>query len=345
MIEQMKKDEHIWNLFSGKEEYNPAILDKFSRFPYYASNNKNVFTPIVSKFLYENDFHVDFPEDQPFGICLTHDVDIISPLILSALQSGMKKSLALEFRKGGRDIYTYYKSKINPWLNFQQIMDLEAKYDAISSFFFLSLNENDQDYNYKIDEVASDMGNLVDYGWEVGLHGGHEAFNDFEKITEEKKRLEKISGSRVIGYRNHFLKFKIPTTWDFLSKTGFDYDSTYGYADCIGFRNGMCHPFKPYNRITEKFIDIIEIPAHIMDITLSKAYMNLDMRKAWQLTQTLIERVSDYNGVITVIWHNNRMLGDNLKLYEKILRYCYENGAWMTTGNNICQWWKKNGNF
>ena len=184
------------------------------------------------------------------------------------------------------------------------------------------------------------MGYIVDQGWEVGLHGGHEAFNNLDVLKREKDRLERALGKKVIGYRNHFLRFRVPDTWELLKEVGFRYDATYGHSYCVGFRNGMCHPFRPYNLKTNSEIDILEIPLVIMDITLYDAYMRLDSQTAWMLVKYLIDIVERYNGVLTVLWHNTFMTHDKLKMYTKILEYCSQKNAWMTSGEEICKFWK-----
>jgi len=35
------------------------------------------------------------------------------------------------------------------------------------------------------------------------------------------------------------------------------------------------------------------------------------------------------------------LVGEMLKFYEKTLKYCYEEGAWMTSGKEIWKWWNK----
>ena len=35
------------------------------------------------------------------------------------------------------------------------------------------------------------------------------------------------------------------------------------------------------------------------------------------------------------------MVNDQLKFYEKILKYCYEKEAWMMSGGEIGKWWSK----
>ncbi len=228
-----------------------------------------------------------------------------------------------------------------PYWYFRQIIDLEEKYNAKSSFFILSLDKIDLDFNFKVEEIAEELKDIIKKGWEVALHGGHNAYNNLEEIKKQKKRLEDVIEKDIIGYRNHFLRFKVPITWKFLTKAGFKYDSTFGFADCVGFRNGMCHPFKPYNLNENKVIDILELPLVIMDSTLID-YMKLDNFNAWELIKNLIDTVEKYNGVLTVLWHNTYMVYDKLVLYKKILDYCNKKNAWMTSGEDIWSWWNSN---
>jgi len=176
------------------------------------------------------------------------------------------------------------------------------------------------------------------------LHGGYNSFNNLDLILKEKIKLEEILGENIIGYRNHFLRFKIPETWELLRKAGFKYDTTLSYAEMIGFRNGMCHPFKPFNLNNNREIDVLEIPLVIQDGTL-RTYMNLNMDKSWLLCKKLIDTTKNMNGVITFVWHNH-FFDDVLykgwkNFYEKILNYSNEKNAWLTSGGNIFRWWTR----
>ena len=115
----------------------------------------------------------------------------------------------------------------------------------------------DIDFNFEIEDLEHEIGIIRDRGWEVGLHGGHNAYNNFEEIKKEKNKIERVLNKKVVGYRNYFLRFKVPDAWELLSKAGFKYDTTLGYADMVRFRNGMCHPFKPFNlRINREIVMI-----------------------------------------------------------------------------------------
>jgi peptidoglycan/xylan/chitin deacetylase (PgdA/CDA1 family) len=342
MIEKLKQNKELWELFTRKEEYNPLMLDQYDRFPYYLSKHRNIFEPEVSKFLIENGLKVEYPEGKNFAVCLTHDIDVVYlyPSKLSIMYNAAKSLKEHQIKTALKIPFYKINKNWNPLCDFEDIMALEEKYDAKSSFYFLTLNKGDLDFNFEIEDFEHEIGNIADNGWEVGLHGGHNAYNALDVIEDKKKRLEKVLGKKVIGYRNHFLKFKVPDTWELLSKAGFKYDSTFGYADCVGFRNGMCHPFRPFNLDTGKEIDILEIPLTIMDRTLLD-YMRLDFDKAWDVTKMLIDIVEKHNGIITILWHNTYMVDDKLKFYEQILKYCYEKKAWMTSGEEIWKWWIK----
>ena len=339
MHELLQKDPEIWDLFTRKEEYHSAIRDKFNRFPYYASIYRHIFEPKASKFLMENGYYVEYPNDRPFAVCLTHDIDEVYTSITTKGISAVKKFTKMRFNESLISIHQTRSKKI-PLVNFEEIMDLEEQYNAHSSFFVLALDPADRDYEYKIEHLEHEMGIIQDRGWEVGLHVGHQGYRDLNKLRTEKKSLEKVINHSVIGCRNHFLNFIVPDTWELLKEAGFAYDCSFGYADCTGFRNGMCHPFRPYNLQNKKIIDILEIPLVIMDVSLFEDYMRLDMGTAWELTRRLIDTVAGYHGVITMVWHNTTLAGEHRTFYEKILNYCSEKNAWITSGEQIFTWWR-----
>jgi hypothetical protein len=104
----------------------------------------------------------------------------------------------------------------------------------------------------------------------------------------------------------------------------------------------MCHPFRPFSLQKGQPIDIIEIPQVIMDDSLFDAYMRLDPERAWEVTRGLIDITARYHGVITLLWHNYSFFAEKRTFYEKILRYCAEKRAWMTSADQISRWWIQN---
>jgi peptidoglycan/xylan/chitin deacetylase (PgdA/CDA1 family) len=341
LIDELKKQTKLWDLFTKKEEYSPSFLDKYERFPHYLSSNRDVFEPKVSKYLLDKGFNPKYPGEKKFAVCLTHDIDRIYEGYSSCAFNSVRSAIKGNFK----DMINYptyaVDKKRHPYWNFHKIMELEEKYDATSSFYFLAHEPEEQDYRYSLETIKDDIRYIDARGWEVGLHGSHESYNNYDDLLKRKEKLESILGKPVIGYRNHYLRFKTPDTWELLSKAGFKYDTTFGYNDCAGFRNGMCHPFKPFNLNTGKEIGIIEIPLTIMDGTLLGDYMRLDFEAAWNLVEELIDKVEQCRGVITILWHNHYMQGEKLNFYERILKYCYEKDAWMTSGRQIYEWYSQ----
>ncbi|WP_367121914.1 polysaccharide deacetylase family protein [Methanohalophilus sp. DAL1] len=331
-----------WNIFTRKEEYSASELDNHDRFPYKQSEYQSILDPVVSKYLIEKGMSPEYPDGKKFAVCLTHDIDDILPPAKHTLLSSLFCMKFLDADRFKKQVLWKKKGmQDSPYLNFREIMELEQKYDAKSSFYFITTEKDPVRFRYNIEDIETELSEIIDNGFEVGLHGGYYAYNSLETIIKEKERLEKTLGKKVIGYRNHYLRFKVPDTWELLSKAGFKYDTTLGYSDKPGFRNGMCHPFKPYNLNTNEECNILEIPLVIMDGAMFSCSKTFET--AWQYSKDIIDTVERYNGVITLLWHNNvfncPFRDDWKKLYEKILKCCYEKDAWMTSGEEIFEWW------
>ena len=195
-----------------------------------------------------------------------------------------------------------------PDLDLGRIMEVEREHGVSSTFFFLAVEQASRDYSYTVGALSDLLKEIVDSGHEVGLHGSRSAYNNLEVLREEKKALESALGRPVTGYRNHYLAFDIPLTWKLLEETGFEYDSTFGNAERVGFKGGMCKPFRPYDQDIGSLARLVEIPLNIMDCSLFYPYMRLTQRSAWDVTRGLIDTACRHHGVLTINWHNTFMV-------------------------------------
>jgi peptidoglycan/xylan/chitin deacetylase (PgdA/CDA1 family) len=344
-LQKIRQHEDLWDLYTRKEEYSPRQLDRHGRFVYAHSTNRDVLEPRVSKQLVNNGYEIKYPDGKQFAVCLTHDVDEIYPPHKHTLLSTLTCLKGLDFSGFKRQAFWKLDGKEqSPYWNFQEIMDLEEKYGARSSFYFLATDADIRRFRYNIEDLKAELGQIVDRGWEVGLHGGYYAYNDLEEILREKERLERALGRKITGYRNHYLRFQVPDSWEILEKAGFGYDTTLGYPDMVGFRNGMCHPFRPFNRNTNAEIDIWELPLVIMDGTLFE--MSGSFQDAWDIAKRCIDAVSLQNGILVVNWHSNsfncpfKHQWENI--YKNLLMYCKQQGAWLTNAEEIIKFWQEN---
>jgi peptidoglycan/xylan/chitin deacetylase (PgdA/CDA1 family) len=344
--EIIRRNPELWDLFTRKEEYISDKQDHYGCFRYAFSANKDVCEPLVSRHLLNNGYKIEYPNNCSFAVCLTHDVDDVYPPYSHSLLSSFACIKKMDFNRFKDQLFWRFHGKDrSPYRNFKQIMELEERYNAKSSFYFLATNADIKRLRYNIEDLESELGMITDNGWEVGLHGGYYAFNNLELILQEKDRLEKVLGRKVAGYRNHYLRFKVPNSWNLLAQAKFEYDTTFGYQDAVGFRNGMCHPFRPVEIMNDEYIplDILEIPMVMMDVALfntQKTFENM-----WGMSKRIIDTVESSRGVLTLNWHSNSFncaYKDTWsQLYEMILEYCEKKNAWMTNGIEICKWWQK----
>jgi peptidoglycan/xylan/chitin deacetylase (PgdA/CDA1 family) len=343
-LKTIREQPDLWDVYTRKEEYENGLRDKYDRFQHYMSAERTIFEPRVSAHLHANGFRPEYPEDRKFAVCMSHDIDFPPERPDRPEEKLIKviNSIAAKDPKGVLNQVLQMPLRRKRCWNFDDIVALEERYDARSTFFFLAQDGTEEDHAYPLDEeVAREIKHLCSNGWEVGLHGGPQAYLDIEQLRHEKGMLELVLGKEVSGYRGHYLKIRVPHTWRILEQAGFKYDTTLSYADCAGFRNGMCHPFPPFDLEGNCELGIIEVPLIIMDVCLLDV-MRLDNEKAWDLAKYLLDEVRRYNGAISILWHNSNMFGDKLKFYERMLNYCSENKAWLTTTENVVEHWKRN---
>jgi peptidoglycan/xylan/chitin deacetylase (PgdA/CDA1 family) len=326
------------------EEYSGNAKDQHGRFVSSSSKYSNIRVPEVSIALKRNMGELDYPNGRKFAIVLTHDIDLIKPSIPRSFISAARYAVKGETGEMMRSILWRRKGiESSPYLCSKEIIALEAKYGASSTFFFMAHGPDWTGAGYDPELVRNEMGVVTDGGCEVGLHGSFDAACSIERLRNEKERLQRVTDQRIRGYRNHYLRFNIPDTWNNLESAGFEYDSTLGFYDNVGFRDGMCYPYRPSDVTSERTINLWEIPLHVMDCALY-AYMGASSEESWQMMERMIDHVESCNGMICLLWHNEAFSNPRLRewrqLYEKVLSEGNKKGAWMCGCSDLIDWWK-----
>ncbi|WP_068320813.1 polysaccharide deacetylase family protein [Pyrococcus kukulkanii] len=277
--------------------------------------------------------YLRYPNNKKFAVVLSHDVDLVRPSWRYYAYHLIKKP------KIGFNLLIRQK---NPYNTFEKIIELEKKFGTKSTFFFMAVDKDPTGIRYRIEDFKGTLRMILDEGFEVGLHGSYTAYNDLNQLKKEKSRLERVTGEKVQGYRNHYLRFKIPETWKLLEKAGFKYDSTIGYNDLVGFRGGVPYPFYGFDPASNETFKVLEIPLNVMDGTLFE-YMRLSVDKAFELVKKLMDIVEEYHGILTLNWHNDKFDGIYWRHYEelyvKILKEAKKRDAWLTNGIELVEWW------
>ncbi len=302
-------------IFLSRIEELNGNHDKFGRYQYEGSLAHKfniIFRPIINEYIYflKDAINTLLPNNQiksnKFEVILSHDIDIIKKWTIKEL---VKKSF---FDFGSCKFFTNYydfvksliKIKNDPYFNFEKIMDYSEKNKLRSLFFFMCLEKNEYDFRYTINEVEDVIEEINFRNHYIGIHSSRLAYNDDSCLKKEINRLEKIN-SKVIYNRNHYLMFDVKNSWQILDSNNIKYDLTLGYPEMIGFRCGICSPFKVFDIIKKKKLNLIEIPLTIMDVTLTDYMKDVKPDKLEKMIFKVIDNTKKYSGTLNLLWHNN----------------------------------------
>ena len=190
---------------------------------------------------------------------------------------------------------------------------------------------------YDVNDLAQSMAVLLKHGCELGVHG-IDSWHSEEKGREELARIAAVSAERKIGIRMHWL-LRDKGTVGVLDRTGYAYDSTLGYNETIGYRNGTAQAFRPLGVRA-----LLELPLHIQDGALFfPNTLDLSQSEATRRCLAIIENAKEHGGMLTVLWHDRshaaeRFWGDFYIGLVQTLRAC---GAWFGTGTRVAGWFQR----
>ena len=271
------------------------------------------------------------PEDYEFALCLTHDVDRPYKTFQAPYYAVQEHDLS------------HLKSLVSserPYWQFEEIMELEEDLGVRSTFFFLNekhlfRDKGPRDWvklkNWKLftgrydimdEEIVDVIQTLDKGGWEVGLHGSYESYNDLERLRYEKEVLESILGHEVVGGRQHYLNFDRPRTWEYHREIGLRYDASSGSSTEFGFEHGY-QPFRPFDD------EFVVLPLTAMEVTL----LDDSLDEAKNRLDRLMAEAAEHGAAMTVLWHpkffNESEFQGYRSLYRWLIRTAQEQNAWI----------------
>lgn len=146
---------------------------------------------------------------------------------------------------------------------------------------------------------------LSQTGSEIGIHPSYESYLNYNKIKSEKEVLEDIIGKKIISSRQHFLRYKLPDTYQFLEELGIINEYTTCYSKYNGFKYGMIRPFYWYNLKEERKSNLILHPTILMD----RSFLNQhkDVETSIIETQFLWDIIQDKGGNFISLLHNDSL--------------------------------------
>ncbi len=160
----------------------------------------------------------------------------------------------------------------------------------------------------------------------LGIHPSYLSFLDDDKVRSEINILSRIVGKSIFRSRFHFLRYKLPESYQQLIRLGIEEDYSMGYPDGLGFRAGTSHPFLWYDLSKEETTSLTIHPFQIMDVTL-KNYMRLSPSEALEASLKIIHQIEKYGGVFTLLWHNSSFEETEWQEWKGVFEKLLEKGT------------------
>jgi hypothetical protein len=300
-----------------------------------------------------------WPRGARFAAMLSHDVDEVR---YGSVREGLRllalapRSYAV--RAGLTQVARGLATRgTDPYWNFERWLDSETRRGFSSSFYFCAERpavRHEYDARYRFADpvefehargtVTELMQLLVDRGRDVGLHGSYLSHLSAEDLRAQKSQIECDALVTAYGTRQHFLRFDVARTFAAQEEAGFDYDSTLGYNEAIGFRAGIAAPFHPWNAAQRAPHRLLELPLTVMDGTLFRTF-GMSGEAAGELVRKHLDAVESVGGLAVLLWHPNSADRTHYpgwwEAWEAALDRLAERGAWVTNGRAIAEHWRK----
>ncbi len=265
-----------------------------------------------------------WPRAAPLAVCLTHDVDNIERP-WDHIEKVKDRFSAADLRKARKGLISLYD-------NIDLIREREGAEGFHSSFYLMSAE-------YPLEKVRASARRLDAKGWEVGLHGDFGTHDSEEEMAKAVERLTDGIGVRPRGLREHYLRFDFAKSWKVMDGAGFDYDTTVGTNDRLGFKLGLALPFHPPDDGWKPLL-LLELPLSLMDTTLW-GYLKKTEEEGLADVKASMEAVEGVEGLFTLLWHQEAVRMRGGRVYWKVLRGLgRRKGIFVGSGADIARWWR-----
>ena len=305
----------IFFLISRYEEYLPGVRDKHDRF-----SSKNSFLhkfgwlekPIAEYWI---EALYNFLDPERKQLCPEKKVTVIPSFDID-------NTFAFKWKDGWRFLLSELKDRFkgnnqrrelrknvrsgmckDPFDTFEEIERCAGLFPETRVFWLLAdWGEFDRNITWK-DPRHQRLIRTISRMAKVGLHPGYASNLSDKRLSEEKQRIELIIGEPVRESRQHFLKVRLPQTYNRLINEGFRRDFSMGFADAPGFRLGTARPVYFFDLGHNCQTDFQLMPFVYMDGTFNE-YLGCSVEEAKANVLSLYKEVQQFGGVFCFIWHN-----------------------------------------
>lgn len=174
-----------------------------------------------------------------------------------------------------------------------------------STLFVVPRRGHRRDPNYSLSQILPLLSDAAEKGFSAGVHGSYRSLMEDRTLRTEVQALRRITSTMPLAGRQHWLRFSDPHhLFSEISGAGLLCDSTLGFSDQIGFRNGAGFAFPPYDFVNARPHQFLEIPLVLMDVGLYAASRSL-RKNPQELADEVLAESRKYGwGGVSVLWHN-----------------------------------------
>ena len=284
--------------------------------------------PIIDEYAHilMKHLELDMPAPRYSHIYLTHDIDTISQYRhLRGFLGGIYRGEISQALNALTDI------RRDPVNTFPWLIEQDAKVPTAEVIYFVKHTRGKgydyPQYNLQGADFQQLKNTLLQSSARLGIHS---SYYGVVQGTPSSFILPPSSEGSIL-HRSHYLRCSIDNM-QALADAGITDDFTMAFPDQAGFRLQTARPVQWINPKTYTLTPLTLHPLTVMDCTLSNTnYMNLQTEdEAYFFCEQLFDKVRQYAGDITLLWHNsifksntnnnNESTNYHTTLYPKLLK-------------------------
>ena len=326
-------------LVTRYEEYLPHINDKYNRFQAKDSilfKMNMLEKPLINIWAMElgNILTAIYPDLQlkkrSFTFIPTYDVDAAWAYrrkgIFRTTAALARDIVNLDFKEAKRRWRVIIGKEADPFDTFDYQLQLQKELNLHPLYFILcgEYDLNDKNISLRNTNFQNLIKRLGDYA-KVGIHPSFSSYLNKEKVKNEIEKLSKVLNREIVMSRQHFLRLRMPLSYQILIDLDITDDYTMGYATLPGFRAGIADAYRFYDLEHDNVTNLNIHPFALMDGTL-RDYLELNTDESYEKATRLIDEVKAVNGTFILLWHNETLSDEKRwtgwkALYRKIVDY------------------------
>ena len=326
-------------LVSRYEEYLPHINDKYNRFQAKDSilfKMNMLEKPLINIWAIElgNILKAIYPDLQlkkrSFTFIPTYDVDAAWAYrhkgIFRTTAALARDIVNFDFKEARRRWRVLIGKETDPFDTFDYQLQLQKELNLHPLYFILcgEYDLNDKNISLRNTSFQNLIKRLGDYA-KVGIHPSFSSYLNKEKVKNEITKLSKVLNREITISRQHFLRLRLPLSYQILIDLDITDDYTMGYATLPGFRAGIADTFRFFDLEHDNVTNLNIHPFALMDGTM-RDYLELNTDESYETATRLIQEVKNVNGAFILLWHNETLSDEKRwtgwkSLYRQILDY------------------------